>query len=510
MTIELTTLIITTVALIIGSLLGYVARQSIAKRQRGTAEAELARILEDAKTQARDILISARDKSVKILEDAKKEEQALKKDILEHEKRLFDREAVLDRKSREFDKNTQELSRKADQVRAIKKEVEELRQKEIGELERVSKLSQKDAKDELLAKIEKEYQVELHERIKKLEDHGKDTLDMRARDILIGAMQRYAASQSQEVTTTTIALPSEEIKGRIIGKEGRNIRTLERLCGVELVIDDTPESLVISGFDPTRRQIAKLALEKLMIDGRIQPARIEEYVSKAKEEIAAKIKEAGEAAVYDAGIVGLDPKLVWLLGRLRFRTSYGQNVLMHSLEVCHLAGALAAEVGCDVQVAKKGGLLHDIGKAVDHEIEGSHVEIGRNLLKKFNVQEEVIKAMQSHHEEYPYETPESIIVQTADALSAARPGARRDSVENYLKRLTELENIADSFEGVEKSYAIQAGREIRVFVAPISIGDDSAKLIARNIANRIQEELKYPGEIKVTVIRENRFVEYAR
>ena len=305
-------------------------------------------------------------------------------------------------------------------------------------------------------------------------------------------------------------MPNDDIKGRIIGKEGRNIRTLERLTGVELIVDDTPETIIISGFDIVRRHIAKLALEKLIIDGRIQPARIEDAVLKAKEEINEKIKEAGEAAVYDAGIVGLDPKLVWLLGRLRFRTSYGQNVLMHSLEVCHLAGALSAEVGADIVVAKKGGLLHDIGKAVDHEIEGSHVDIGMRLLDKYGVSQPVIDAMKSHHEEYPYETIESRIVQAADAISASRPGARKDTVENYLQRLAELEQVASSFAGVEKAYAIQAGREVRVFVTPDKIDDYSAKKLARDIANRIQEDLKYPGEIKVTLIRETRVIEYAR
>jgi ribonuclease Y len=455
-------------------------------------------------------VIAARDKSVQVLEEAKRGEETLLRELNEREKRLFDREAFLEKKNTQAEAETQALQAKGEQLKEIKKEIEGLREKELQELERVSTLSLKEAKEELLARVEKEMELEAHDRMRKLEEYGKEALEKRAQDILITAMQRYAAPQAQEVTTTTIALPSEEIKGRIIGKEGRNIRTLERLCGVELIIDDTPESLLISGFDAVRRHIAKVALEKLMVDGRIQPARIEEYVARAKEEISVKIKEAGEAAVYDAGIVGLDPKLIWLLGRLRFRTSYGQNVLMHSLEVCHLAGALAAETGCDIQVAKKGGLLHDIGKAVDHEIEGSHVEIGRNILKKFGVQDAVIKAMQSHHEEYPYETLESIIVQTADALSASRPGARRDTVENYLKRLSELEGIADSFGGVEKSYAIQAGREIRVFVTPTTIDDLSAKKVARDIANRIQQELKYPGDIKVTVIRETRAIEYAR
>lgn len=510
MTIELIPLVAGLIGIGFGAVLGYLARQSIAKYQRSTAEAQVSKIISDAKTEGRSVILSARDKSVRILEDAKKEEQAVKDGMTEREKRIFEKEGMVEKKKEQLEIEEQQINERKEKLREIKKEIEALREKELTALERVSGLSVKDAKEELAVKVEKEAQLEAHDRLRKLEEYGKETLEKRAQEILVTAMQRYAASQAQEVTTTTIALPSEEIKGRIIGKEGRNIRTLERLCGVELIIDDTPESLVISGFDAVRRQIAKLALEKLIVDGRIQPARIEEYVARAKEEISGKIKEAGEAAVYDAGIVGLDPKLVWLLGRLRYRTSYGQNVLMHSLEVCHLAGALAGEVGCDIQIAKKGGLLHDIGKAVDHEIEGSHVEIGRNILKKFGVQEEVIKAMQAHHEEYPYETPESILVQTADALSASRPGARRDSVENYIKRLSELEGIANSFSGVEKSYAIQAGREIRVFVTPTVIDDLAAKFVARDIANRIQQELKYPGDIKVTVIRETRVIEYAR
>ncbi len=510
MTVEILPLIVGVVALAFGSILGYFTRQSIAKHKLGTAEAEVSKIISGAKNEAQNILFQARDKSAKFLEEAKKEEHTLKKEILEREKRLFDRESQLDNRNDRLQQFQVELASKAKRIKDIKKEIDGLREKELKELERVSGLSVKEAKGELISRCESDFQGELHERLIKLEETGKETLELRAKDILVTAMQRYASSQAQEVTTTTIALPSDELKGRIIGKEGRNIKTLEKLCGVELIIDDTPETMIISGFDAVRRQIARIALEKLMIDGRIQPARIEEYVIKAKEEIAIKIKEAGEAAVYDAGIVGLDPKLIWLLGRLRFRTSYGQNVLMHSLEVCHLAGAMAAEVGADIQIAKKGGLLHDIGKAVDHEIEGSHVEIGINLLRKFGVPEAVITAMKSHHEDYPYESPEAHIVQAADALSASRPGARRDTVENYLKRLAELETIADSFAGVEKSYAIQAGREVRVFVTPNVVDDLLMKKMARDIANRIQQELKYPGDIKVIAIRETRAIEYAR
>jgi ribonuclease Y len=346
--------------------------------------------------------------------------------------------------------------------------------------------------------------------MKKLEKNGLEDLERRAKEIITLAIQRYAASQAAEISSTTVALPSDELKGRVIGKEGRNIKTLEKLTGVEIIVDETPEVIVISGFDPIRRQIAKLSLEKLIQDGRIQPAKIEEAVDLARSEIGKKIQEAGEAACYDAGVVGLDPKLVKILGRLCFRTSYGQNVLLHSLEVAHLSAAIAAEVGANVELAKKAGLLHDIGKAVDHQIEGSHIEIGKMILEKYNVAPEVIKTMQAHHGDYPHETIESIIVQAADAISSARPGARKDTLEAYLKRLRELEDLAVSFPGIEKAYAIQAGREVRVFVRPEELDDLSTRKLAKQIADRIQEELNYPGEIKVTAIREMRVIEYAR
>ena len=346
--------------------------------------------------------------------------------------------------------------------------------------------------------------------MKKLELEGRERFEKRAKEILAQAIQKWALSQAQEITTTTLTLPSEEIKGRIIGKEGRNIRALEKLTGVEIVVDETPEAVVISSFDPIRRQIAKSALEKLIQDGRIQPARIEEKVEEAKKEINSQIKEAGEAALYDVGLVGFDPKLVQLLGRLRFRTSYGQNVLLHSIEVSHLASALAAEIGANPLVCKKAGLFHDIGKAVDQQVEGSHTDIGIKILEKFGQDQEVISAMKSHHEEYPYESLEAILVQAADQISGARPGARKDTLENYLKRLADLENIASGFSGVEKAWALQAGREIRVFVKSEEIDDLEARKLAKDIANRIQEELKYPGEIKVNVIRETRVTEYAK
>jgi ribonuclease Y len=346
--------------------------------------------------------------------------------------------------------------------------------------------------------------------MRKLESEGWQKFEKKAKEILAFAIQKCALSQAQEITTTIVSLPSEEIKGRIIGKEGRNIRTLEKLTGVEILIDETPEIVLISGFDPIRREIAKIALEKLILDGRIQPARIEEMVEKAKKEIDEEIEKAGESAIYETGIIGLPPKLVQLLGRLKFRTSYGQNVLLHSIEVALLAEALASEIGADSKVCLKAGLLHDIGKSVDQQIQGSHVDIGIKILEKFGIEKEVISAMKSHHEEYPYESLEAIIIQVADQISGARPGARKESLESYLKRLEDLEKIATSFSGVEKAYAIQAGREVRVFVKPEEIDDFGARKLAREIADKIEAELKYPGEIKVNVIRENRVIEYAR
>lgn len=361
-----------------------------------------------------------------------------------------------------------------------------------------------------MTSVEKKHEADILSRMQKLETFGHEQLAERARETLASVIQRLASSTASEITTTSVTIPSEDIKGKIIGKEGRNIRALERAAGVEVIVDDTPGSIIISSFDPVRRHIAKIALENLILDGRIQPARIEETVEKAKAEVEKIMKDSGEAAIYEVGVFDVDPRLVNLLGRLRFRTSYGQNVLQHSVEMTHLAGMLASELGADVQISKKGALFHDIGKAMDHEIQGTHVEIGRRILQKFGVDEKVIKAMQSHHDEYPHESIEAIIVQVADNISGARPGARRDTAENYLKRLEDLERIANSFDGVEKSYAIQAGREIRVFVSPEKISDLEMKKMARSIADKVEQDLKYPGEIKVHVIRENRVAEYAR
>jgi ribonuclease Y len=378
------------------------------------------------------------------------------------------------------------------------------------QLEKIAKLSEEDAKNQIVAIAEKKYEEDILARLQKLEKNGEERLERKAQEILTTAIQRLGNSVSADILTTIVNIPNDELKGKIIGKEGRNIKAFERATGVEIIVDDTPGAITISSFDPVRRQIARVALENLILDGRIQPAKIEGAVEKATQEINKIIKEKGTQAAYECGVVNLDPRILAILGRLHFRTSYGQNVLQHSIEMTHIAGMLAEELGANVATAKAGALLHDIGKAVDHEVQGTHVEIGRRILQKFGAHEDIIKAMQAHHGEYPYETPESIIVQVADAISGARPGARRDSVENYLKRLEELETIAMSFKGVEKSYAISAGREIRIFVTPAEISDLDAKKMAQDIAHRIETELKYPGEIKVNVIRETRVIEYAR
>jgi len=510
MVIGLIPLIVATVALIFGSILGYLARQSIAKRRANTAESRIEKLVNEAKAQAQEIILKAKDKAVNALDEIKKEETKRQEEYRRIQTRLDNKEEMLDAKDRKLENEEKEFQEKVEKVRNIKTELETLKQQEIEILEKISKLSEAEAKQQILKSVEEQNKEEIFAKIQKLEKSGKEELEKKANNIMVTALQRYASSQAAEATTTIVTLPNNEIKGKIIGREGRNIKTLERLTGVEVIIDDTPETLIISGFDPTRRQIAKIALEKLMADGRIQPARIEEMVDKAKTEIESKIKEAGEAAVYDVGIVGLDPRLVNLLGKLTFRTSFGQNVLLHSIEAAHLSGMLASELGADPIICKKGALLHDIGKAIDHEVQGSHVDIGIRILEKFNIDKKIIDAMKSHHGDYPFESIEASIVQAAEAVSAARPGARKENLENYLKRLEELEKIATGFEGVEKVYAIQAGREIRIFVNPGKIDDLKAYKLAKDIASEIEKELKYPGEIKVTVIREMRVIEYAR
>ena len=501
---------VTVLALSIGASLGYWARQSIARKQADTIETTLQKRIAHVKKEADDILFKAKEKAAQYIDKTKQEVISQKQEIFKTEKLLLKKENILTEKSAALEEKEKDFNAKVEKLKEVKANLEELNQKAIADLEKIAHYSKEQAKKELLQNLENEYQQELMDKMRKLEDEGTERFEKRAKEILAIAIQKYGLSQAQEITTTTVDLPNEEIKGRIIGKEGRNIRVLEKLTGVEIIVDETPEVVVISGFDPTRRQIAKIALERLIEDGRIQPARIEEIVHKVESEIVNQIKEAGERAIYETGVISLDPKIVQLLGRLKFRTSYGQNVLLHSIEVSHLAGAIAAELGANVAIAKKAGLLHDIGKAVDHQIQGSHTDIGIKILDKFGAEKEVVDAMKSHHEEYPAETLEAVIVQVADQISGARPGARKDTVENYLKRLEELEGIATTFKGVDKAYAIQAGREIRVFVKPEEVDDLAAKKIAKEVANRIQEELRYPGEIKVTVIRENRIVEYAR
>ena len=424
--------------------------------------------------------------------------------------RLGKREEFLDERERSLSDEAEDVRNRENEAANVKREAERLREERRLELVRLGRLSEQEARDALMKDLEESQSEALLARLQKLETRGREALDEKARSILLSSIHRMAASVNAEVMTLSVTIPSEEIKGKVIGKEGRNIKAFERATGVDVIIDDAPDKITLSSFDPLRRHVAKMALERLIEDGRIQPAKIEEVVEKARADLAEMVKQRGEEAAYEVGVVGLDPRLVTLLGRLYFRTSYGQNVLQHSVEMAHLAGILAEQLGADADTARAGALLHDIGKAVDHEVQGTHVEIGRRILEKFGVSKAVIQAMQSHHEEYPYETAESIIVQVADAISAGRPGARRDTVERYLERLGDLERLASAFPGVEKTYAIQAGREIRIFVNPGKVSDLAMHKLARDIAERVQQELKYPGEIKVNVIRENRVVEFAR
>jgi len=497
-------------ALIAGAVLGYYLRQSIAKKRAGTLEAKLQKKLVDVKEETSQMIKSAEKKSAEIVDRAQRDIDERRREFLKAQEVLLNRENLLATRISDFEGKEKELQDKVEKLKTIKEDLDNLRKEAEEKLEKVADLSREDAKKDLIKLVEIENEKEILDRMKKLEEGNQEKLQNRAKEIVSLAIQKCAVSQAQEITTTTLMLANEELKGRIIGKEGRNIRAFEKATGVELIVDETPESVVISSFNPIRRQIAKVALDKLILDGRIQPAKIEEKVEEAKAEIAQKIKEAGDKAAYDVGVIGLNEKLLQILGRLYYRTSYGQNVLLHSMEVALIAETITEELGANSQVAKRAGLLHDIGKAIDQQIQGSHIDIGIKILEKFGESEEVIKAMKGHHDEYPCETLEASIVKTADAISGARPGARKDTLENYLQRLKELEDIANKFEGVEKTYAIQAGREIRVFVKSGRVDDLQAAKIAKQIASEIEAELKYPGEIKVVVIRENRVIEYAR
>jgi ribonuclease Y len=489
---------------------GYLLRLIISLGKRGSMELDIKQMELRSREEAAQIISEAEQKAEELILKSQIELKEREDRAKKAEDRLIKKEEFLDKRQLDIDKEAEYIKDKAAEIRNIREKIDELVTMRTSELGRVAGLTRDEAKVELLKVVEKQFEEDLRIRMQKLETQSEEKLKERASEILSTAIQRLATSVSGELTATSVALSGDDVKGKIIGKEGRNIKAFERATGVEVIIDDTPGSITLSSFDPVRRAVSKLALENLIADGRIQPAKIEEFVEKAKNEVNKIIKEKGEQAAFECGVFNLDQKLLGILGRLHFRTSYGQNVLEHSIEMAHLAGMIAEELGANVAVAKAGALLHDIGKALDHEVSGTHVEIGRRILQKFSVSEEIIKAMQAHHGEYPYETIEAVIVQTADAISGGRPGARRDTVEHYLKRLEELEAIANSFEGVEKAYALQAGREIRVFVLPEKIGDLEAKKMARDIALRIESELKYPGEIKVNVIREQRAIEFAR
>jgi len=492
-----------------GFFIGYVFYKKSANSKINNAAGKADKLISEAKIKEKDLLLKAQDKALKIIEDSKKEEVDRRNEINNLQKRLEQRETSFSQKLLDLQEKQQKLFDKVNEVQEIKERIKSIKVEQEAKLESVSGLSQAEAKEILLKNVEAKSAEDLIVRINKLENNAEEALGEKAKNIMALAMQRLVSNYTVELTTTTVDLPNDEMKGRIIGREGRNIKAIENMTGVEIIVDDTPNAITVSGFSLIRRHIAKKALDYLIKDGRIHPTKVEDAVENAKKDIALDIKKAGEEAMYEVGVTGFDPKLVQILGRLKYRTSYGQNALKHSIEVAHLAAMLAEELGADVTLAKKGGLLHDIGKAVDHEVQGNHTEIGRDIAKKFNLPPEIIAPIATHHDDKPA-TLISVIVKVADAISSARPGARKDNYENYLQRLEELEKITNSFEGVEKSYAIQAGREVRVFVVPEEIDDLKAHNLARDIAKKIEQELKYPGEIKVNVIREMRVTEYAR
>jgi len=495
---------------VLGSIIGYFVRQYLAVSKADSVEAQLKVKVQEAKDEAKEVVLKAKEEAAKILEDIRREEKERKEQTDKIESRLIKREELLDRRQTETDQNQKKVEEDISKLKVIKEDIMKMKESEEKVLIEIANMSKDEAKKVLLQKIEDDSKQELLSAMRTLDNNKKEEIEKKVNDIMISSIQRYGHGNASEHLISTVQITSEDIKGRIIGKEGRNIRHFEKVSGVELIIDDSPDLITLSSFNPIRREIAKMALEKLILDGRIQPSKIEEKVLQAEQEIKELIKKAGEEAVYEIGILDLPPELVFLLGRLKYRTSYSQNVLTHSLEVAMLSGMIAAEIGADVLVAKKAGLLHDIGKAIDYELEGSHVEIGRRILQKYNVKEEIIKAMQSHHEDYPVETVEAAIIMAADAISASRPGARKESLENYLKRLEDLERIATSFKEIEKAYAIQAGRELRVFVFPDKIDDYGTAKLAKQIADKIKEEMDFYGEIKILAIRETRVIEYVK
>ena len=502
------------VALVIGLFAGYVLRKSIGEKEIGSAEQKAQNILLDAETSAenkqKEMILEAKEEAHKLRSDVEKEIRDRRNEINKTEKRIQGKEENIDRKMNSIERREQELTKKEHSMQEKHKEIDEYLQKQVEELEKISGYSREEARHLLLEEIEKDVRKDASAMITQVEAEAKEEADKRAKDIITLAIQRCAADQVAESTVSVVQLPNDDMKGRIIGREGRNIRAIETLTGVDLIIDDTPEAVILSGFDPIRREIAKIALEKLIVDGRIHPARIEEMVQKATKEVNNIIKEEGEQACFETGVHNLNPEMVKLLGRLKYRTSYGQNVLKHSIEVSLLAGLMASELGYDTRLAKRAGLLHDIGKSIDHEVEGTHVEIGVNICKKYKEPRKVINAVEAHHGDTEPTTMEAVLVSAADALSAARPGARRETLESYIKRLETLETIANSTKGVERSYAIQAGREIRIIVKPNQVKDNEVPMLARDVAKKIESELEYPGHIKVNVIRETRAVDYAK
>jgi ribonuclease Y len=489
--------------------LGYWVRKKKFARQVGQAEDKAEKILHEAKSKEKDLLLKAQDKALKIIEESKEEEKKRREELNGLQLRLEQRESSFSKRLLELQEKQQELYDRVNKVEEAKEKIRLIKEEQLEKLKAIAGMSKEEAKEVLFKNVEVEVKDDLLVRINKLERENDETLDDKARELIASSMQRVVSAYTPEISTTNVDLPNDEMKGRVIGREGRNIKVIEQLAGVEIIVDDTPNTIVISAFSPIRRHIAKRALDYLIKDGRIHPTKIEEAIDKAKKELALDIKKAGEEAIYEIGVTGFDPKLVLILGRLKYRTSYGQNALRPSVEVAILSGLLAEELGADVPLAKKAGLLHDIGKAVDHEVQGTHPEIGRDIAKKFNLPEEIIAPIETHHDDHPRGLI-SIIVKVADAISASRPGVRNDTYERYLQRLEELEGLANSFEGVEKTYALQAGREVRVFVNAEKIDDLSMHNLAHEIAKKIEAELKYPGEIKINVIRENRVIEYAR
>ncbi len=497
-----------------GILVGYIIRKNISEAKIGQAEDLAKEIIEkanrDSETVQKEKLLEAKEEIHKWRTEAERENKERRNDLQRYEKRVIQKEEVLDKKLQNLESKETSLNDRLKNVEKKENEIEQIKTQQLEKLEGISGITSEQAKDIILTNAEREVRREMSIMIKDIETQAKDESEKRAREIIGYAIQKCAADHVAETTVTVVNLPNDEMKGRIIGREGRNIRTLETLTGIDLIIDDTPEAVILSGFDPIRREVARVALEKLISDGRIHPARIEEMVEKARKEVDNIIKEYGEQATFETGVHAIHPELVKLLGRLNYRTSYGQNVLKHSIEVAHLAGIMAAEIGADVKLAKRAGLLHDIGKAVDHDMEGTHVELGMELLRKYKESKDVIHAMSTHHGDYEPQTIEAVLVTAADAISAARPGARRETLEAYIRRLEKLEEIANSYEGVEKSFAIQAGREVRIMVKPENVSDEDIHLLAREMTKKIEDELEYPGQIKVSIIRETRAIEYAK